>query len=472
MQEIFRPAILYVDDEPANLTVFQKAFGSEYLVKTCLSGQEALDILQKEDFPLVIADQKMPGMTGIELCEKLITIRPQTIRMILTAYTETDLLLNAIHRGHVYDYIVKPWKKSNLKPIIEKAFQDYKERAAKLKDLEARASKADALTEELREIYDFEPLIGASSGLKGVVEMIKRAAPTDSTVLILGETGTGKELIARSIHANSKRKNGPFVAVHCAALAKTILESELFGHEKGAFTGADQTRAGRFESANDGTLFLDEIGEVPEEIQIKLLRVLQEKEIQRVGGNRTISVDVRLVAATNKDLNAEVREGKFRKDLFYRLNVVPVTVPPLRERVQDIPHLANYFLSKFNRQVGRNLAFNVKAIEHLCRYDWPGNVRELQNIIERAVILSPGPEIEPEDLKLDVEEMLKVENVNLDRLSAAPAAGSVRQEIQQKEIQALSDALRRSNGNISEAARFLGIARSTLFDRLKKYRLV
>ena len=380
--------------------------------------------------------------------------------------------MNAINRGRVHDYIVKPWRKSELKPVIEKAFEDFKRRVTKMRELEARSSHAERLSEEIRQIFDVEGLIGASTGLKGVLETVQRAAPTDSTVLILGETGTGKELIARAIHENSKRKDGPFIPVHCAALAKTILESELFGHEKGAFTGADQSRIGRFESANGGTLFLDELGEIPEDIQVKLLRVLQEKEIQRVGGNRTLPVDVRLLAATNKDLNVEVREGRFRKDLFYRLNVVPITVPALRERTQDIPAMANYFLSKFNRQVGRSFTFSAKAIEHLCRYDWPGNVREVQNIIERAVILSPGPEIEPEDLKLNIDEMLKTESVDLNRIASAPMTGSVRQEIQQKEIQALSVALRNASGNISEAARILGIARSTLFDRLKKYRLI
>jgi len=468
MTEPFRPAILYVDDEPANLDTFKRAFGREYVIRTSLSAREALQILEKEEFPLLIADQRMPGMTGIELCEKLVEIKPQTIRMILTAYTEAEYLLDAINRGHVHDYIVKPWQKSELKPVIEKAFEEYKRKVLRLKELESRVSQADRLSEEIREIFDFEGLVGSSSGLRGVVETVKKVAPTDSTALIQGETGTGKELIARAIHENSNRRGAPFVPVHCAALVKGVLESELFGHEKGAFTGADQARVGRFEAANGGTLFLDEVGEIPEEIQVKLLRVLQEKEIQRVGGNRSIPVDVRLVAATNKDLKAEVRNGGFREDLFYRLNVIPISVPPLRERKQDIPELANYFVRKFSRQAGKGLSLSNAALEHLLEYDWPGNVRELQKILERAVILAPGPQIDLEDLNLDIDEMLRVDQVDLTKVSS----GMVRDEIRQKEMEGLSNALKKASGNISEAARLLGVARSTLFHRLKKYRLI
>ena len=349
------------------------------------------------------------------------------------------------------------------------AFEDYKQKMAKLKDLEERAVHAEQLKKEIHNLYDFEALIGASSGLHDVVEMIKKAAPTDSTVLLGGETGTGKELIARAIHSNSKRRGGPFVPLHCAAVPETLLESELFGHEKGSFTGADHLQVGLFETANGGTVFLDEVGEIPEAIQIKLLRVLQEREIQRVGGNRVIPIDVRLVAATNRDLESAVREGRFREDLFYRLNVIWVNLPPLRERRGDIPALADYFIKKINRQTGRSAAISDKAVEYLGRYDWPGNVRELENIIERAVILSPGPAIDPEDLNLNIDEMLRIDQVDLDRLASG---GSLRVQIEQKEMQSLTNALQKAAGNISEAARLLGMARSTLFYRLKKYRLI
>ncbi|MCC7460294.1 MAG: sigma-54-dependent Fis family transcriptional regulator [Proteobacteria bacterium] len=467
MTQSFRPAILYIDDENANLIVFKKAFESEFLVKTCSSAQEALEILKTEHFPLVISDQRMPGMTGIELCEKLVSESPQSMRMILTAYTETQMLLDAINKGHVHDYIVKPWKKSDLKPVLDRAFESYKQRVVKIRELESRARQSDVLQEDLKSVFDEKSLVGSSTGLKHVMGMIQKAAPTDSTIMVYGETGTGKELVARTIHEHSSRKNGPFVAVHCAALAKTILESELFGHEKGAFTGADQQRKGRFESADGGTVFLDEIGEISEDVQVKLLRVLQEKQVQRVGGNQTIKVDVRIVTATNKNLAQMVKDGIFREDLYYRLNVIPVTVPSLRDRISDLPVLADFFLKKFNKQLGKNLIFSKESMDHLCKYDWPGNVRELQNILERTVILSSGPEIEVEDLKLNVDEALKVEKVNV-----ASSPQNVRHEIQKKEVEKLTEALKTANGNLSEAARALGIARSTLFDRLKKYKLI
>jgi two-component system response regulator AtoC len=466
---IFQPAILYIDDEPLNLESFRRAFGSDYRIKTCLSGEEALKIVEKEDFSLVIADQKMPGMTGIELCQKLYETHPQTVRMILTAYTETQFLLDAIHRGHVHDYIVKPWKKSELKPIFDKVFEDYKQKMIKLEELELRASQVERLQEEIHEIYDRESVLG--SGLSKALETIKKAAPTDSTILLLGETGTGKELLARTIHAMSKRNKGPFVPVHCAALVKSLLESELFGHEKGAFTGAEQTRIGRFEMAKRGTIFLDEVGEIPEEVQVKLLRVLQEREIERVGGGRSIPVDVRLIAATHKNLEQEVREGHFREDLFYRLNVIAVKVPPLRDRKEDIPALALHFLKKYGNKIGVQLTLPEKTLEYLSRYDWPGNVRELENVIERAVILSPGPAIDPEDLNLNLDEMMKIEKVDLEKISVPPEK-KVRSQIQQQEIQSLNEILLQAKGNISEAARSMGIPRTTLFHRLKKYQLV
>lgn len=467
MTQTFRPAILYVDDENANLIVFKKAFESDFLVKTCSSAQEALEILKNEHFPLVISDQRMPGMTGIELCEKLVHERSQSIRMILTAYTETQMLLDAINKGNVHDYIVKPWKKSDLKPVLDRAFENYKQRVIKIRELESRARQSEILQEDLKNIFDEKMLIGFSTGLKNVMDMIQKAGPTNSTIMVYGETGTGKELIARTIHERSLRKSGPFVAVHCGALAKTILESELFGHEKGAFTGADQQRIGRFEMADGGTIFLDEIGEISHDIQVKLLRVLQEKKLQRVGGNKLIDVDIRIVTATNKNLSQMVKEGAFREDLYYRLNVIPVTVPPLRQRMQDIPVLADYFLKKFNLQLGKELSFTKEAVDHLCKYDWPGNVRELQNILERTVILASGPEIEIEDLKLDMDGSLKIEKVNIVKVPQ-----NIRHEIQKKEVEKLTQALTQAQGNLSEASRVLGIARSTLFDRLKKYKLI
>lgn len=466
---MFRPAILYIDDEKPNLDVFKRAFGADYLVRPCQSAAEALQVLETEDFPLIIADQRMPGMTGIELCEKLVQLKPQSVRMICTAYTETDLLLDAINRGHVHDYIVKPWKKSELKPVIDRAFEDYKNRFEKTEELKRRSERAGQLEGEISRIFDFEGITATSAGLKPTLSLIQKAANSDSTLLLLGETGTGKELLARFAHDVSLRRSNPFVAVHCAALSKSVLESELFGHEKGAFTGADQTRIGRFEEAQNGTLFLDEVGEIPEEMQVKLLRVLQEREIQRVGGNRSIPIQARVIAATHRDLKKLVKEGRFREDLYFRLNVIMVPIPPLRDRKSDIETLANYFLTKFNRQTGKSLDLSPDALSQLTRYDWPGNARELQNIIERAVILGEGDTIEAADLNLDLKSLHAVEHLLPDRI---PAQLPVRDQIRAQESQSLTEALRQSNGNISEAARFLGIARSTLFHRLKKYGLI
>ncbi len=466
-----KPAILYVDDEPSNLDLFKQAFGSDYEVKTCLAGQEALEIIAKnaEHFAILIVGQKLPGLTGVEVCERAARLHPPMIRMVLTAYTAPKSLLQAINLGYVHDFILKPWQKEKLKPILDKGFEEYKKKLERIHELEIQAVKIDSLQKEIREIYDSEAIIGESSGLAANMETIKKAAPTDSTILILGETGTGKELLARAIHDHSLRKSGPFIPVHCASLTKSLMESELFGHEKGAFTGADQRRIGRFEGAKGGTIFLDEIGELSEEIQVKLLRVLQEREIFRVGGNQSISVDVRLIAATHRNLEEMIRNGKFREDLFYRLNVISLKVPPLRERKEDIPLLANYFLKKYCLQSYKNLIFSKETLEYLGRYDWPGNIRELQNTIERAVILGEGGTIDPEDLNLNIDQMLRVDKVDMSQVSSHL---TIKSKIQGEEMQQLSEILTKTKGNVTEAARLMGIPRTTLFNRLRKYRLI
>ena len=467
------PSFLYVDDEPANLDTFKRAFEADFRVVTCASGKEALEHLARESFALLIADQRMPGMSGIEVCERAIQLSPQTLRLILTAYTETDILLDAVNRGHVHDYIVKPWRKSELKPVLEKSLQTYRERSAKLRALEKKAGEAAQLREEIQEIYPWKGIIGSSKSLQAALAMVEKVAVTDSTVLLTGETGTGKELMARAIHESSRRVEGPFVPVHCAALAENLVESELFGHEKGSFTGASQMHTGSFEKAEGGTIFLDEVSEIPLKTQVELLRVLQQREIQRVGGEKVIRIDARVVGASNKDLEIEVREGRFREDLYYRLQVIPIRIPPLRERKDDIPLLAAYFLEKFSAPLGRTRRLKPESIQHLQRYDWPGNIRELENIIERAVILSQGQEIEPEDLNLPLDDLWKTDQVDMSKVDAfSPAVSPLRLEIQAQEAKRLADTLRQASGNISEAARLLNLPRSTLVSRLKKCRIL
>ena len=461
--------ILYVDDEPSVLGTFQDAFESDFQIVTASSADEAIKIMAKEEFAVVIADQRMPGMTGIELCELIYQTAPDVVRIILTAYTDTKLLLDAIRRGQVQDYIVKPWRKSELKPVLEKFLVEFEGRKQKMLELEKRLARTESLEEDLLRFFDNRDIIGAEGGLKQALEVLQKVAPTDSTVLLLGETGTGKELLARSLHDKSHRNQGPFIAVHCAALSQNLLESELFGHEKGAFSGAVQSRIGRFESANQGTIFLDEIGEIFEETQVKLLRVLQEREIQRVGSNRNIPINARLIAATNRDLHQEVQKGKFREDLYYRLNVIPVKIPPLRERRIDIPALAKSFMEKFSKKANSRVSLSQAALDHLVSYDWPGNVRELQNILERAVILNPDSILDPEDLNLNVEEMLKTEKVDLNKLKGA---APLRKNLKDQQMAKLGEVLTAAEGNISEAARLLGLPRSTVFCRLKKFGLI
>jgi DNA-binding NtrC family response regulator len=467
-------AILYVDEEEENFAQFQSDFGSDYSIRICRSGMDALRILEKEGdrYALLMVSSKLSDLDSFELCQKATVIRPQLIRIILTSFEKsTPFLLESINRGHVDDYITTPWNKEQLKPILDKALKAFEEKTVKVHDLKIQAAKIKTLESEIRERYDSSTMIGENSGLRSVMEVIKKVAATDSTVLILGETGTGKELLARIIHDRSRRQKGPFVPVHCASLASTLMESELFGHEKGSFTGADQQHLGRFEVAEKGTIFLDEMGELNEEIQVKLLRVLQEKEIFRVGGNRPIPVDVRLLAATHRNLEEMVRRGKFREDLYYRLNVISLEVPSLRQRKEDIPALANYFLKKYCQESFKNLTLTTDTIGYLARYDWPGNIRELQNIIERAVILCEGPTIKPEDLNLKINQTLHVEQVN-DSAAHPMMNLPVKSQIEAEEIQNLSEILKKTKGNISEAARLMKVPRSTLFHRLRRHQLV
>jgi two-component system NtrC family response regulator len=467
----FKPTIIYIDDDRANLDSFVRAFRFDYDIKTALSGSEGLEILKKEpETSIIITDQRMPHMTGIEFLQKVIGFNPHPIRMILTAFTDNEALLKAIKEGHVYNYIVKPWKKDELKKVIDDAIAIYNERIEKIKQLMAAERKIEAYEEEIKKTYDFTHIIGWEGGLKEVMGKIEKVAPTQTTVLIRGETGCGKELIARAIHGASERNKEPFVPVHCAALSEGVLESELFGHEKGAFTGAIGQKKGRFELAHGGTLFLDEVGDLPMPVQIKLLRVLQERVIERVGGVTPIPTDVRIIAATHQPMEKLINEGAFREDLFYRLNVVPITVPPLRERKEDINDLISFFLEKYTTEMGKRITITEEARNLLTEYDWPGNIRELQNIIERTVILADGEIVDVADLQSDLAETVTIARSTIDVACCNPP--SVRDTVNNEEAARFAKALKECKGNIAETARSLNMARSTLVHRLKKYKLI
>jgi DNA-binding NtrC family response regulator len=453
---MMEPAILYVDDERANLDVFRRCFDEEFRVLTAADGPAALELLVAGDVGVLVSDQRMQPMAGIELLTRAEARWPSVRRMLLTAYSDRDLLLQAIQLGKVHDYVLKPWRVEELGVRLRALLDRFKRQEAL-----ARAElERDLLRAEVRERDPLE-LVGLDGGLSSLRIILDRVAPTESTVMIRGESGTGKELVAREVHRRSLRCERAFVRVNCAAFSEGILESELFGHEAGSFTGAKQTRKGRFEQADGGTLFLDEIGDVSPAVQVRLLRVLQERELERVGGNRTVKVNIRVIAATHRDLEGMVRAGSFRQDLFFRLNVVPLEIPPLRARPSDLPALARHFLGYFSRQLGKRLDLSQAALESLTRYDWPGNVRELRNVVERAAVLAdPTTMLEPEDFSFDMAALP----------AAAPRAGSasVFEEIAEAEAERIKDALRKAGGSKARAARILGVPRTTLNDRLRK----
>jgi nitrogen regulation protein NR(I) len=449
--------IFVVDDEPGMRSLLKKLLSKEgYSVSVFEKGDEALDSMSAEDYDLAILDIEMPEMNGIELLERIKQKDPALNVVMITAYGSLQSAVEAMRLG-AYDYLTKPFQMDEIKLVVEKALER-----------ERLISENRELHRELEQQYSFTGIVGKSPCMEEVYELVKRVAATNASVLIQGESGTGKELVARSIHHNSRRQDSPLIILNCAALAEGVLESELFGHEKGAFTGAIRRKAGRFELAHGGTLFLDEIGEIPVATQLKLLRVLQEHEFERVGGEKTIKVDVRIIAATNRDLMAAVREGRFREDLYYRLNVVNITMPPLRERREDIPALAGHFLGKFALETGKRVErIDPKAMEMLVHYDWPGNVRELENIMERAVVLEKGDTITPASLPMP----LRVEGDG-ESIKIPQGTGSITEVLEDLEKQLIMKALRENGGSQTAAAGALGLKRSTLRYKLEKYGLV
>src|SRR5215467_14062707 len=373
--DVKRYPILVVDDEQDNLDAFRFNFRKTFDIVTASGGAEALQVLQDKEVAVVVTDQRMPRMTGVELLREVRVRQPEAVGIILTAFTDVDVLIEAINLGQVYRYITKPWDAKEVRGVLQYAIERFHLQRENKRLTAQLAEYTGYLNQQLHGEFDFGNIIGDSAPLREVLDKVEQVAPTNSTVLLRGETGTGKELVAHAIHINSSREERPFVRVNCAALAPGVLESELFGHEKGSFTGALARRPGRLELADGGTLFLDECGDIPLDVQVKLLRVLQEREFERVGGQDTIRVDVRVVSATHRDLEKQIADGKFREDLYYRLNVFPITLPPLRERLEDLPRLVEHFVAKFNRVTGKAVrGFDGSALGALSQYSWPGNV--------------------------------------------------------------------------------------------------
>jgi two-component system response regulator HydG len=444
--------ILVVDDEESHRIMLRAVLKEEgYDVSEASDGADAVKAVEQEPFDLILLDIRMRTMDGIEALSEIRKISPLVPVLIMTAYASVKTAVEALKAG-AFEYLTKPLDIEELKILIEKALELYHLRAENI-----------ALKERLGDRFNFSKIIGRSPKMKEVFGTLSLVAPTDATVLILGESGTGKELVANSIHHNSLRAGQPFIKVSCAALPETLLEGELFGHEKGAFTGAIARREGRFQLAHRGTIFLDEVGEMSVTTQTKLLRVLQEKEFEPLGSTRTVKTDVRVIAASNKDLEREVKEGRFREDLFYRLNVVPVSLPPLRERKEDIPALAAYFFALYRDKNHKELRdISGKAMDLLTRYDWPGNIRELENSIERAVILARGEIIAPADLPPIIQALSRdreIQGLNL------PSGISLQEVEKALILKTLED----TGGNRSRAAEILGINRRTLQNKLKEY---
>jgi len=455
--------VLVVDDEPRVLDALEAVLAAEFRVLRAEGGAQALRLLPGADVAVIVTDYRMPGMTGVELLRRSQDVAPDAVRIVLTAYTDVDSLMDAINTGRIYHFVPKPWDPNELLIIVRRAAERYTlaRDNARLRDeleLAVNALRREAAESRVQSLV-FEGLIGAPTGLRKVVDLARKVLDTDTTVLLLGETGTGKELFARLIHHNGPRRSAKFVAQNCGALPESLLESELFGHTRGAFTGATAERKGLFEEADGGTIFLDEVGEMSPAMQLRLLRVLQEGEIRRVGASAPRTVNVRVLAATNTDLEADLEAGRFRKDLYYRLNVFPIRLPPLRERVEDIPTLAEHFLRVYRERARRAVpSISPEALRCLRAYPFPGNVRELENEIERAVALAdPGQAIGLEQLSERIR--------NTAGRPAAPQ--TLNDAIEQLKRRMIEDALREC-GSKTRAAERLGLTRQSLQQMLRR----
>jgi two-component system NtrC family response regulator len=450
--------ILIVDDEKNYLVVLEALLGPEgYEIFTADNARNAIRLIEESELDLVITDIKMPGISGMQLLEEAKKISPDLPIIMMTAYGTIEMAVEAMKK-RACDYITKPFQNEELKLTVKKALENYR-----------LVKENRFLSEALSDRYGYGNIIGKSKPMLEIYDLIRKVAQSKASVLIAGASGTGKELIAKAIHYDSSRKDRPFVSVNCGALTETLLESELFGHEKGAFTGAVAMKKGRFELADGGTLFLDEVGEMPPALQVKLLRVLQEMEFERVGGTKTIQVDVRVLSASNKNLKEEVVEGHFREDLFYRLNVINIEVPPLKERVEDIRLLVNHFVQKYGQDESKNkIQLSAGAWKALYSYGWPGNVRELENAIERAVVLSSNGQIDLEDLPVELSG--KQEVLDVDRF--IPLGAPLQTTLEQIEEKLVRRALKQCNNIQSHAAEMLGITKSLIQHKMKKYNII
>lgn len=442
--------ILLVDDDEANLFTFANNFDDQYRFKSFSDPAEAMKFIEKERFDILITDQRMPKINGMDLIKKAHSKDKNIVSMLFSAFTDIDVLKECVNSNLVFRFLEKPFDFRRLDFEISRAFEARRLRIENEQLKERLKAENAVLREEIG--LNHQIIIGADGDLKEILERVREAARYDASVFITGETGTGKEMIARFVHENSPRRQNPFIPLVCSAVSEHLLESELFGHEKGAFTGADKRRIGRFEAADSGTLFLDEIGEVSPEIQVKLLRVLQEKAFERVGGNETIHSDIRLISATNRNIENLIKEEKFRTDLYYRLNVVPVHLPPLRERQNDIGKFADYFIRYFSKKLGKSVtSVSSNAMEVIHNYPWRGNVREMANVFERAVITCRSSQIETEDLGLQVPKEIITFSAS-DRLSK----------------EKIEEAIKQSGGNKSRASQLLGISRQYLYRKIKE----
>ncbi|CUQ67092.1 sigma-54-dependent transcriptional regulator [Candidatus Nitrospira inopinata] len=450
--------ILVIEDDPAVRDLLHETLVEEgYVVAVAADGKEGLQAAKNMPVHVLVTDLQLPDIDGISLIDRLVRIDAKIIPIVVTGFGTIESAVRAMKAG-AFDFITKPFDPETVAVVVRKAVEVYRLR-----------QENHLLRKAVRDQYQLEQLVGASEPIRQVLDFVRKVADSDSTVMIQGESGTGKELVARMLHFNSLRRDRPLVPVNCGAIPENLLESELFGHEKGAFTGATHTRMGRFELANGGTIFLDEIGEMSLPLQVKLLRVLQERAFERVGGNRTIQVDVRIVAATNQDLEALVEERRFRQDLFYRLNVIPIVIPPLRDRRSDIPLLIDHFLARFNQTKHTHITgISHEALRLLSQYDWPGNIRELENLVERMAVLKKQGELSVSDLPEKISRKPQSLEPKEQFIRFTEDGINLMREVEQYENHLIIEALRKANGVTTRAAQLLQLNRTTLVEKLKR----